>query len=323
MIRATFDGPALTAADTPAGSRTIAGVAVPYGVEGRVSNGETVVFEPGSLDATARPPALRDHNRERPIGRVVDAVDRGDHLAATVRVSRTRDGDEALILAADEVLAAFSVGAEPTDWSYDGDGVLRVRAADWQELSLLTVGAFPTARVATVTASQPGGTPVNELELLDPVELSDDPPAEPDEDDPDEETPDEVIETRAPAVPVTAGAGRRRPPDVTLRDIARITAGMASGLIAPARGRAFLDSAIRRPSIQAALDNITLVGTNNVAAAHRPAYQAELIELVSTGSPVVDASARATSSAATTRTRRSTPGPPPQKSPSKRSRRMK
>ena len=36
MIRAVFDTPAVAAADGPAGARTIAGVAVPYGVPGRV-----------------------------------------------------------------------------------------------------------------------------------------------------------------------------------------------------------------------------------------------------------------------------------------------
>ena len=145
---------------------------------GRVADGQVVVFEPGSLDAAARPVALRDHDRGRPIGRVVDATDGATVLEATVRVSRTRDGDEALVLAADDVLGAFSVGVEPTDWYHDDDGTLHVVAGDWHELSLLTIGAYAGARVATVTATQPEGGPMT---AIDPVlELT---PEEPDDDD--------------------------------------------------------------------------------------------------------------------------------------------
>ena len=48
----------------------------------------------------------------------------------------------------------FSVGVEPTRAAFDTDGVYRVTAGDWVELSLLTVGAFDAARVASVTAQQ-------------------------------------------------------------------------------------------------------------------------------------------------------------------------
>ena len=109
------------------GARTIAGVAVPWDVVGTVSSGQQVRFLPGSLDVTARPPALRDHDPTRPFGRVVDAVDDGTGLRATVRASAVPAGDEALILAADGVTAMFSVGVEPTDYRFVGD-VLEVVA---------------------------------------------------------------------------------------------------------------------------------------------------------------------------------------------------
>ena len=86
---------------------------------------------------------------------VIDATDNGTGMAVTVRVSRVDAGDEALVLAADGVLGMFSVGVDPTDWSYDQAGTMHVHAADWRELSLLTIGAFSDARVATVTAAQP------------------------------------------------------------------------------------------------------------------------------------------------------------------------
>ena len=293
MIRATFDTPAVLAADGPGAARTITGVAVPYGVPGRVSNGDVVVFEAGSLDPAARPVALRDHDRSRPIGRVVAATDHGDHVTASVRVSRTRDGDEALVLAADDVLGAFSVGVEPTDYFHDDTGALHVAAGDWQELSLLTIGAFGTARVATVTATRPTESETA-MTVTDPL-LTDDTPTDPDRPDvpdvPDvPDTPDvpdvPEVETRAPAVPITAARGRSRYADVGLRQL--------SGLIMAARGgddqaRRMVHAVVTQTGrIEAQLANVTVVGADNVASLHRPAYQAELVEIISQGSPLVD-----------------------------------
>ena len=294
MIRATFDAPSVTAGDGPAGSRTITGVAVPYGVPGRVSDGSVVVFEPGSLDANERPVALRDHDRTRPIGRVAAAADRGDHLEATVKVSRFGDGDEALILAADGVLGAFSVGVEPTDWYHDDDDAMHVTAGDWRELSLLTIGAYDRARVATVTATQPdeGST----MTITDPaLELTPEDPDEPDEpivpEDP--EAPDEpAIEATAPLpVPIAAGAGPRR---VAASPYAHVGLRQLAGLIMAARGgdrqaRRMVHAVVEQNgTIEAQLANVTLVGTDNVGLGYRPAYQAELVEIVSQGSPLVD-----------------------------------
>ena len=88
---------------------------------------------------------------------MIDATATPTGMHATARIARTRDGDEALVLAAppDQVLGMFSVGVDPTDWTYDQAGTMHVHAADWHELSLLTMGAFSDARVATVTAAQP------------------------------------------------------------------------------------------------------------------------------------------------------------------------
>lgn len=308
MIVATFPGGlVVTAADGVPGGRTIAGVAVPWNTPGRVSSGETVVFHPGSLDAAARPVALRDHDRARPIGVVADARDDGAALHATVRVSATRDGDDALVLANDGALPMFSVGAEPTDYRYDGDGTLHVLAADWQELSLLTMGAYPGARVSTVTATTPGGT-VDQVTVLDATpedpDAPPDPNAPPDVPDPDTEPNPDIepdVQTSLPGlVPVTAGraaATRLRPAathpfaGVGIRQLAGlITAAAASGDARVIRQvQAITTSPGARTPILAQLADVTLVGTDNVGAGYRPAYQAELLDIVSHGSPLVDA----------------------------------
>jgi hypothetical protein len=302
VITATFNAAPLTAASPESGARTIAGVAVPWGVVGRVSDGREVIFEPGSLDETRRPPALRDHDRTRPIGMVTGATDNGAGLDATVRASRTRDGDDALVLAADGALGMFSVGVEPTDWFLDDAGVMHVTAGDWQELSLLTFGAYAGARVSTVTATQPEGAAM----------LDTDTPTEPDVEQPDDEQPDEeqptapdgeqlVLVEAARSLPVLAGTPRaaRVTAAPARHPYAGVGIGQMAGLVMAARsgdmranqlvGRITSSPGAYIAPINAALSDVTLVGTDNVGAGFRPAYQAELIEVVSYGSPVVEA----------------------------------
>jgi len=298
----------IAAAATVAERRTISGVAVPWNVQGRVASGELVQFDPGSIDAAARPVALRDHDRTRPIGVVSAARDTGAVLEASIRVSATSEGDDALVLANDGALPMFSVGVEPTDWTYDADGVLHVHAADWNELSLLTMGAFAPARVSTVTAaSNPKGTATM---LTDEAATPVDP--DPDEIDPDEELePNPDIEPDEPAVvpdavlrpgvvPVAAGRGTSRRPGPARHPYAGVDIRRLSRLLQAASFTGDLQAArqihqimaspgARTGSIDAALADVGLATvTDNVASMHRPAYQAELVEIVSHGAPLVD-----------------------------------
>lgn len=148
------------AADDGTGpARTISGVAVPWNVDRPVSSGQTVRFLPGSLpvDGTA-PKFLRDHDATKPLGLVVDRAETDAGMTFTARVSATRDGDEALTLAADGVLDAVSVGVEPVVFHQDGS-VLVIELAEWHELSLLPFGAYPQAKVTQVAAAEPTTPP--------------------------------------------------------------------------------------------------------------------------------------------------------------------
>jgi hypothetical protein len=69
------------------------------------------------------------------------------------RISETSLGNEALVLAADGVLDAVSVGVNPTKFSYDENGTMVIAEASWQELSLVPFGAFAGASVDRVAAS--------------------------------------------------------------------------------------------------------------------------------------------------------------------------
>ena len=134
--------------------RTLAGLALPYNVQATVSDGTKVMFMPGSLDAGGKMPKLYlGHSSTQAVGLVTSMVDTPGGMMYEARISETTLGNEALVLAADGVLDAVSVGVNPTRFSYDSEGVMIIEAASWQELSLVPFGAFAGASVDRVAAS--------------------------------------------------------------------------------------------------------------------------------------------------------------------------
>lgn len=134
-------------------TRTIAGVAVPYGVDAVALTG-AVRIERGAIRAEGKPKFIRDHDMSRPLGVVSELIDTEDALLFEAKISATRDGDEALVLASDGVLDSVSVGLDVEDFEYDGRTMV-VKSAVMRELSLLAYGAFQEAKVASVAASEP------------------------------------------------------------------------------------------------------------------------------------------------------------------------
>ena len=149
-------------------SRSISGVAVTYDETATVLDGTKVRFLQGSLPVTGRDPKIyMQHDSNQIVGKVVERVDTPQGMMFTAKISATRLGDEALTLANDGVIDAVSVGVTPTKFSYDEQGVMIVEAATWQELSLVSEGAFSGAVITEVAASAPDdvaeGIPETEL----------------------------------------------------------------------------------------------------------------------------------------------------------------
>ena len=149
-------------------SRSISGVAVTYDETATVNDGTKVRFLQGSLPVTGRDPKLfMQHDSNQIVGKVVERVDTPQGMMFTAKISATRLGDEALTLANDGVIDAVSVGVTPTKFSYDEEGVMIVESASWQELSLVSEGAFSGAIITEVAASAPDevaeGIPETEL----------------------------------------------------------------------------------------------------------------------------------------------------------------
>jgi hypothetical protein len=135
--------------------RTLAGLALPYNVEATVNDGTKVMFMPGSLNSGGKMPKLYlGHDSTKAVGILTSLVDTPGGMMYEARISETALGDEALVLAADGVLDAVSVGVNPTRFSYDEKGTMIIEMADFQELSLVPFGAFKGASVDRVAASQ-------------------------------------------------------------------------------------------------------------------------------------------------------------------------
>ena len=165
--------------------RTITGVAVPYGVDATVSDGTTVRILAGALPVDGTKPRLfQFHDSSQPVGIVTERVSTETAMLFTAKVSATRAGDEALILAADGVFSV-SIGINPTKW-HDDKGVMVIEAADWKELSLVPIPAFEGSVITQVAASIPQDEP--EISII--------------ETEPTQET-ETMSETAAPAVEAT------------------------------------------------------------------------------------------------------------------------
>lgn len=133
-------------------SRTIEGVAMPYGEVGTIA-GRRYRFAPGSLElARARPPLLVDHDRGRPVGVLAELVDGERQALGRFKIDATQDGDTALVQAASGSRGSLSVGAELVEAVEGEDGIVDVQRALLHEVSLLALGAFAGAGVTRVAA---------------------------------------------------------------------------------------------------------------------------------------------------------------------------
>jgi uncharacterized protein len=153
--------------------RTIMGLAVPYCVDATTSDGTTVRFMPGSMPTEGQAPVLLQyHDNTRPIGVVTARVEMADGMYFEARISDTANGREALTLAMDGVLTGVSVGATPTAWSYDENGVMEVTAATWAELSVVPMPAFSDSRIHQIAAQSGNNSNQTEPDADETTEVS-------------------------------------------------------------------------------------------------------------------------------------------------------
>ena len=154
MIRFTSDTVTVSAgAGDINGQRRIDAIAVPWNTFATVSDGTEVMFLEGSLPVDGKAPRVfMYHDSSQPVGIVSERVSTDEAMLASMKISRTSLGDDALTLSADGVMEV-SVGVNPIDFSYDEQGRMVVASADWMELSLVPIAAFKGSTITRVAAS--------------------------------------------------------------------------------------------------------------------------------------------------------------------------
>ena len=149
----------ITSADSE--SRTITGRVVTWNETGSTSAGLTT-FKPESI-ATKNVKLLLEHDRTRPIGKVLSMTATEQGIDATFKIAETTAGNDALIEAATGLRDGFSVGVKVNSHDFV-DGVLVVAKGSLDEVSLVSEPAIDSARVSSVAASE---TETDEVESTD------------------------------------------------------------------------------------------------------------------------------------------------------------
>ena len=139
----------LTAADSK--KRTLTGRIVSWDEKGFTSAGATV-FEKDSIDFSKPIKLLLEHDRTRPIGKMIDVTADDQGIEATFKVAATIAGDDSLLEAAEGLRDGFSVGVKINEWKNE-EGTLRIKSSSLQEVSLVTEPAIDSARVSEIAAS--------------------------------------------------------------------------------------------------------------------------------------------------------------------------
>lgn len=145
----------LTAADSE--RRIISGRIVTWNEEGNTSAGRTM-FKAGSI-APKNVKLLLEHDRTRPIGRVIEMTETPQGIDAKFKIANTTAGSDALEEAQTQLRDGFSVGISVDAWD-NKDGVLVVSAGKLDEVSLVAEPAIDSARVSDVAASEGEETPI-------------------------------------------------------------------------------------------------------------------------------------------------------------------
>ena len=154
-MKITFD--AAFAADVQASSETrqISGKIVPLGTETGNTSAGPVVFERGSIEIpepkTVR--LLSQHDVKAPLGRAQSFTETDDAIFASIKISNSSRGTDALILASEGLQAGLSVGVEVLK-SSSKKGVIHVTSAKLMEVSLVTEPAFKSAQVTDIAAEE-------------------------------------------------------------------------------------------------------------------------------------------------------------------------
>jgi HK97 family phage prohead protease len=142
----------IQAADTE--RRIVSGLVAPYGEIGFTSAGP-VMFERGSIAIAeaSQIKLLMQHQQDKPVGRAISFSDSTDGVYGSFKLSSSTRGQDALVLAQENLVSGLSVGVDVTASKPMGDYLL-VTAAVLKEVSLVESAAFSSASVTDIAAAR-------------------------------------------------------------------------------------------------------------------------------------------------------------------------
>ena len=263
----------LVAADTNA--RTISGRVVTWNEQGNTSAGATV-FAANSIEMNKNTKLLLEHDRTRPIGKIVAWNESADGIDATFKIANTMAGEDALVEASDGLRDGFSVGVSVDAWT-NKKGVMEITAAKVMEISLVTDPAINSARVDKVAASE------NEAESITEPEVAQLPEGETLVSDTVSEAPaaQEAVEAAKSEPVVTANAP-------VAYSAPRINKNLTAGQFLEANIKAAMGDEDARVIVKATNDTSTNTGLT------LPPHMNEFVTTSIDGRPAVDAVSRGT-----------------------------
>jgi HK97 family phage prohead protease len=142
----------IQAADTE--RRIVSGLVAPYGEIGFTSAGP-VMFERGSITyaEASKIKLLMQHQQDKPVGRAISFSDSTAGVYGSFKLSSSTRGQDALVLAQENLVSGLSVGVDVTASKPMGDYLL-VTAAVLKEVSLVESAAFSSASVTDIAAAR-------------------------------------------------------------------------------------------------------------------------------------------------------------------------
>ena len=192
--------------------RTISGKIVPMGT-GEVGNTSAgaVIFERDSIEIP-EPKSIRllaQHDIKQPLGRAQSFETREDGVYAVFSLSRSSKATDYLLMAQEGLVTGLSVGVEVKASKPSRDGVIHVTASILKEVSAVTVPAFESAQITSISAEETA--PAEEVAEETPTTESETPVVE--NTTPVEATPVEAaaVEAARPTVSAPAYTSPRSP----------------------------------------------------------------------------------------------------------------
>ena len=142
----------IQAADTE--RRVVSGLIAPYDEIGSTSAGK-VMFARGSITYAEATDIklLMQHQQDKPVGRAIAFSDSTEGVYGSFKLSSSTRGQDALVLAQENLVSGLSVGVDVTASKPMGDYLL-VTAAVLREVSLVESAAFERASVTDIAAAR-------------------------------------------------------------------------------------------------------------------------------------------------------------------------